>query len=529
MNSMPGYCSPNTLTRASRPTFSEPATHQVNASSWFGLFGSDPDPAAEQPVSASAAAAIPARAVTSRDVMSFLRWTHVVAPPADHAIDSIGARARASPVVPMRVARGRGSPARSSRMRWPAFANDAASWPSRSTTTVPSTARPDARRAGGAAHPDRACARRAPATRRAGAAGRSSRRRCRSRRGPATSGSASISTGERAVRGVAGFVPDPAGADQVPPRRRRRGTGRRQVDRRAACPPACDVARSRPPPGRASRGCGSGPGAGVDDEQLRMVGAARRSRRRPCRSPRRRRPSDAQQPRRAVPSSRRTGARGRRSRRPRRRSARVVIAGRRTRRGCRAGCRGRARPTVATGQAGRVPVSAHAACTAAPSRHVLAGCRARTTGTSNTCAAIADTAGFCAAPPMSRMRRASTPCARTASRPSASPHSIPSMAARARFSRVVDGEGHAEQGGGGVGQVRGALALEVRLQHETARHRARRRGRAGRVRRGRRRAGRRSRRGCAPRSAWRPAAGRRRVASAKPATAPEASAVGGRR
>ena len=67
---------------------------------------------------------------------------------------------------------------------------------------------------------------------------------------------------------------------------------------------------------------------------------------------------------------------------------------------------------------------------------VLAG-SGTTTGTSNTWAATACTAGFCAAPPISRMRSA-TPSARTASRPSARPQSIPSIAARARLRRVVD-------------------------------------------------------------------------------------------
>ena len=64
--------------------------------------------------------------------------------------------------------------------------------------------------------------------------------------------------------------------------------------------------------------------------------------------------------------------------------------------------------------------------------------RAPSTGTSNTCAAIAPHRGVLRrAADRAAPRCASTPWPRTASRPSASPHSIPSIAARAIDGRVV--------------------------------------------------------------------------------------------
>src|SRR5699024_9401346 len=52
MNSMSGYCSLNTSTRASSPTFSEPAAHQVNTSTELPSPPPEPPPHAASPAAA---------------------------------------------------------------------------------------------------------------------------------------------------------------------------------------------------------------------------------------------------------------------------------------------------------------------------------------------------------------------------------------------------------------------------------------------------------------------------------------------
>ena len=107
-----------------------------------------------------------------------------------------------------------------------------------------------------------------------------------------------------------------------------------------------------------------------------------------------------------------------------------------------------------------------------------------------------------AAPPRTgRRRRPGAPgrtgdALRRAARraPSASPHSSPSTAARARCARGRGGQRQAVQRAGGVGPVRGALALEVGHQHQPVRPGRARTAPARRARRGRRRAARRRRR-----------------------------------
>ena len=195
--------------------------------------------------------------------------------------------------------------------------------------------------------------------------------------------------------------------------------------------------------------------------------------------------------------------------------------------GCRGACRPRARRTIATGQSGRAPPSAQAACTAGAERDVLAGRRAPRRARRTPARRSTRTAGFCAAPPISRMRRAARPGRARASRPSASPHSIPSTAARARFSRVVEARVMPNR----VAVASGRFGVRSPSKYGTAargrRRRARRRARGGRARRGRRRAAR------AIASSTRAAlsvatSGRKRAAaSAKPATVPDGVGGGG--
>ena len=78
-----------------------------------------------------------------------------------------------------------------------------------------------------------------------------------------------------------------------------------------------------------------------------------------------------------------------------------------------------------------------AAWRAAPSATYSPGA-GTSTGTPSTSGAMTRTASDCAPPPISSARSSGTPRARSASRPAPSPPSMPSTAARARFSRVVE-------------------------------------------------------------------------------------------
>ena len=91
------------------------------------------------------------------------------------------------------------------------------------------------------------------------------------------------------------------------------------------------------------------------------------------------------------------------------------------------------------------------------------------TGTSNTCAAIAATAGFCAAPPMSRMRSRVTPSRAHGVEAVGEARRACPRSRRGRGSRgVVEARVMPRQGRGRVGQVGRALALEVRHEHDAA-------------------------------------------------------------
>lgn len=88
-------------------------------------------------------------------------------------------------------------------------------------------------------------------------------------------------------------------------------------------------------------------------------------------------------------------------------------------------------------EGGRVePRSAHAACRAAPRATYSAG-SGTSTGTPNISGAISRSACDRAPPPISRTRRATTPCSVSCARPSANAHSSPSTAARARCAGVA--------------------------------------------------------------------------------------------
>ena len=102
-------------------------------------------------------------------------------------------------------------------------------------------------------------------------------------------------------------------------------------------------------------------------------------------------------------------------------------------------------PTVQTGASSAPPsrlrASTHAACRAAPSATYSPG-DGTDTGTPKIPLATAWTAVDRAAPPISSTRWTGTSLSRSASRPSARPHSMPSTAARAtlagvRFARVI--------------------------------------------------------------------------------------------
>ena len=81
-------------------------------------------------------------------------------------------------------------------------------------------------------------------------------------------------------------------------------------------------------------------------------------------------------------------------------------------------------------QVGSLPRSAHAACFAAPSA-TYSPAGGTKTSRPNKALAITGTAGFFAAPPMSRIRLTPTPNATRASTASAKPANIPSTIARA--------------------------------------------------------------------------------------------------
>ena len=153
----------------------------------------------------------------------------------------------------------------------------------------------------------------------------------------------------------------------------------------------------------------------------------------------------------------------------------------------------------------------------------------RGTSSPSTDGAIARTAADCAPPPMRNSR--STGDALGAQRVDAvgerAEHALDRGAGQVRGRRV--GQAQAVQGAGGVGLVRGALALQVGHEDEPVGARGCGQGQRGQARRGRRRASGRRRRARARRSGCRRAAGSAPVASAKPVTRPEPSAVGRRR
>ena len=146
-----------------------------------------------------------------------------------------------------------------------------------------------------------------------------------------------------------------------------------------------------------------------------------------------------------------------------------------------------------TGEEGRLPVSAHAACSAARRRCTCRGRRAvrgieHLSGDRRDGVVLRRTADQ-----QDPLGLGPASCWRTASSPSARPHSI-SMAARARRPACRRRERHAEQRRRRVRQIRRALALEPRLQHARCSSPVLRRGRGAPVPHGPRPAVARSRR-----------------------------------